>query len=125
GISIFVETDVIEAHRRAEEEASPAAFIGHAATGGDQRALPVAVHGLVNRLAIGGSTERAPAAEIDQAGRTTAESAEAAPLAPPIGGQLISIGQQAVQIAAVVGIVPEPGGRRPEAAQRGIDLAPG
>src|SRR5688572_215047 len=63
GVPVLVETQVVGANRRPEEEAAAAAFVGNAAAQRHQRAGPVALDILLDRLGAGGAGKCAAAAE--------------------------------------------------------------
>src|SRR5690606_14714456 len=122
-IAVLVEAGVVDSHRRAAEEASAPAFTGHPGDKGHQGAAPVALHVLLDRFPTSGAGKGAAAAEIDQADRAAPIGAEATPLPAPVSRKLVSVGEDARLIAAVVVFVPEPGRAGTEAAHLGIDLA--
>src|SRR5690606_41583090 len=112
-----------DGHPPAAEAASAPAFGGHPGDKGHQGAAPVAHHVLFDRPPVSGAGKRAAAAELDHAARPAPIGAEAAPLPAPVSRKLVSVGEDARLIAAVVVFVPEPGRACAEAAHLGIDLA--
>src|SRR5690606_27370693 len=124
GVAVFLQPDVVDHDRRAEEEELAAAFERGAAHEAGDGAVPLALDIARDGVLAHGRVEIARAFEVDHTDAGAGESLQTAPLADPVRGQLVGAGDDRTGVADVVA-VPQVGNRAAEAAHAGRDFGAG
>ena len=116
GITAFVEVVIVDGDDRAQRQPASGEFIGGAARGRDELAVPFAAGFTAHRGVADGAVEVAHALEIDLRAGHASVGRKSTPIAVPMAGQFILAGVDLVVGATVVVVAIEQRARQAEAA---------